>query len=600
MALVVLIFIDTSGSMIAAGMMAAGVGIGTQRSSVGPALPAVSGGAVRHWSVNVSFPVAFPVLRWRVSAVYGLAHAFLRGVRWGGCVASPRAAACTVSTILSLPLILSACAVGPNYKPAAAPVPIKFKELKGWKLARPSDALDRGDWWSLYHDKHLDFLMRQVEVSNQTVAAQAAAYEEARAVIREAQAALFPTLTASYTYTRMRTGPNAAGGGLSGAATGSAAAAAGHGIYTTTFVPQLSGSWDLDVWGKVRRQIEANTSAAQASAADLANVKLSEQAMLATAYFNMRAMDALHDLLTRTIAEYKKTYDVVNNQYKAGYGPSTGTTGGITQGDVAAAMAQILTTQGQLLNADMQRAQYEHAVAMLTGRPPAELTIAHFPLSGTTPRIPVTVPSTLLERRPDIADAERTMQQENALIGVAEAAFYPDISLSGMLEWVGKNPLPFNVANEVWSLGAAASEPIFEGGLLSAQLDAARAVYWQSVANYRQTVLTAFQGVEDELAAVHFLARQLAVEEEAARQQRIAVNVYENQLNSGIISYTTVATAQILLLSDEEAALTARQNLFLASVTLIEDLGGTWDTTLLPTQKELQQSFSIFPQLPTQ
>jgi NodT family efflux transporter outer membrane factor (OMF) lipoprotein len=515
------------------------------------------------------------------------------------CVASSRRAAWTVSIVLPLALILAACAVGPDYKPAAAPVPVKFKELKGWKLATPSDALDRGDWWSLYHDKHLDVLMRQVEVSNQTVAAQAAAYEEARAVIREAQAALFPTLTANYTYTRTRTGPNA-GGGLGGAAAGSAAAAAGHGLYTTTFEPQLVASWDLDLWGKVRRQIEANTSAGQASAADLANVKLSEQALLATAYFNMRAMDALHDLLTRTIVEYKKTYNVVNNQFKAGYGPPSGSTGGITQGDVAAANAQVLTTQGQLLNADMQRAQFEHAVAMLTGRPPAELTIAHFPLSGTVPRIPITVPSTLLERRPDIADAERTMQQQNALIGVAEAAFYPDISLSGMLEWIGKNPLPFSVANEVWSLGAAASEPLFEGGLRSAQLDAARAAYWQSVATYRQTVLTAFQGVEDELAAVHYLAHQLAVDEEAASQQRIAVNVYENQLNSGLIAYTTVATAQIILLNDEEAALTARQNLFLASVLLIEDLGGTWDTTLLPMQKERQQSFSILPQLPTQ
>lgn len=514
------------------------------------------------------------------------------------CVASWRAAACAVSLPLTLALLLAACAVGPNYKPASAPVPTKFKELKGWKLATPSDALNRGDWWSLYHDKKLDLLMRQVEVSNQTVAAQAAAYEQTRAVIREAQAALFPTLNASYTFTRTRTGPNAITSSSSAAGAG---VGSGGAIYTTTFVPELSASWDLDVWGKVRRQIEANTAAGQASAADLANVKLSEQAMLGIAYFNMRAMDALHDLLVRTIAEYRKTYNVVNNQYKAGYGPSTGTTGGITQGDVAAAMAQILTVQGQLLNTDTQRAQYEHAIAMLTGRPPAELTIAPFPLTGNTvPKIPVTVPSTLLERRPDIADAERTMQEQNALIGVAEAAFYPDISLSGMLEWVGKNPLPFSVANEIWSLGAAASEPILDGGLRSAELDAARAAYWQSVANYRQTVLTAFQGVEDELAGVRLLTRQVAVNEEAARQQRIAVNVYENQLNSGIISYTTVATAQITLLSDEEAALTARQNLFVASVTLIEDLGGTWDTTLLPTQKELQQSFSILPKLPTQ
>ena len=371
--------------------------------------------------------------------------------------------------------------MGPDYKPAAAPVPTKFKELKGWKLAAPSDALDRGNWWSLYRDSKLDSLLRQVEVSNQTVAMQAAAYEQARAVIREAQSALFPTLTANLQLTRTRTGPNAGGGGGGSSALsstfglGSSAASGGHGIYTTTFVPQLSASWDLDVWGKVRRQIEANTSAAQASKADLDNVKLSEQAMLATAYFNLRATDSLRALLSRTIVEYKKTLDVVTNQNKAGYS--------VTKGDVAAATAQLLSAQSQFINAGVARAQYEHAIAMLIGRPPAELSIGPIELSRGIPKIPVTVPSTLLERRPDIAQAERTMQQENALIGVAEAAFYPDISLSGTLEWIGKNPLPFSVANEVWSLGAAASQPIFNGGLLSAELDAARAGYWQSVAS---------------------------------------------------------------------------------------------------------------------
>jgi NodT family efflux transporter outer membrane factor (OMF) lipoprotein len=490
-----------------------------------------------------------------------------------------------------LALALAACAVGPDYKPAAAPVPTTFKELKGWKLATPSDALDRGNWWASYRDSKLDSLLRQVEVSNQTVAMQAATYEQARAVIREAQAALFPTLTANYNYTRMYTGPNA-GGGASALSGVSGGGNSGHGIYTTTFVPQLSASWDLDVWGKVRRQIEANTSAAQASKADLDNVKLSEQAMLAIAYFNLRTTDSLRALLSRTIVEYKKTLDVVTNQNKAGYS--------VTSGDVAAATAQLLSAQSQFINAGVARAQYEHAIAMLIGRPPAELSIGPIELSRGIPKIPVTVPSTLLERRPDIAQAERTMQQENALIGVAEAAFYPDISLSGMIEWIGKNPLPFNVANEVWSLGAAAAQPIFNGGLLSAELDAARASYWQSVANYRQTVLTAFQQVEDELAAVRILSRQLAVAEKAAAEERIAVQVYENQLAAGTIAYTTVATAQLVLLGDEEAALTVRQNLFLASVALIEDLGGNWDTTLLPTQKELEQSFSLLPKLPTQ
>ena len=246
--------------------------------------------------------------------MYALADSGFRGVRWVRRVALSRAQACAAALPLILGLALAACTVGPDYSPKAAPVPTKFKELKGWKLAAPSDALDRGDWWAPYRDAKLDLLLRQVEISNQTVAAQAAAYEQARAVIREAQAALFPTLTGNYSFTRTRTGPNA-GGGASGV--GNRSGSGGGTIYTTTYVPQLSGSWDLDVWGKVRRQIESNTSAAQASDADLADVKLSEQAMLATAYFNLRAADSLRDLLERTVAEYKKTLEIVQNQFNA-------------------------------------------------------------------------------------------------------------------------------------------------------------------------------------------------------------------------------------------------------------------------------------------
>ncbi len=526
--------------------------------------------------------------------MYALAQAGLRGVCWLRRVAYARAAARTVFPLLALALLLAACAIGPDYKRAAAPVPTKFKELKGWKLASPSDALDRGDWWAPYHDKNLDLLLRQVEVSNQTVAEQAAAYENARAVIREAQASLFPQLTGSYTYTRTRTGPKASGFNNSlASATGRTGA-----TYTTTFVPQLSGSWDLDVWGKIRRQIESNTAEAQASAADLANVKLSQQAMLATAYFNLRAADSLAQLLRDTLVQYRETLRVTRNKVNAGC--CAAPLSPVSPADLALAKAQVENTEAQLINVGVARAEDEHAIAMLTGRPPAELTIGTHLLIGGIPKIPVTVPSTLLERRPDIADAERAMQEENALIGVAEAAFFPDISLSGMLEWIGKNPLPFNVANEVWSLGAAASEPILDGGLRSAQLDAARATYWQSVATYRQTVLVAFQQVEDELAAIHILSRQLAVSHQAVIDAREAVRVYTNQYNAGTIDLTTLVTGEVTLLADQESELTVRQNLFLASVALIEALGGGWDTTLMPTQEELQGSFSILPKLPTQ
>jgi NodT family efflux transporter outer membrane factor (OMF) lipoprotein len=478
---------------------------------------------------------------------------------------------------------LAGCAVGPDYIPEPAPVPQTFKELKGWKVATPIDNLDRGEWWTVYRDPKLSFLLRQVEISNQNVAAAAASYEQARALIREAQASLFPTLSASYTATRAYSGPASGGAG--------AIASAGRlGRYTTTFVPGFTSTWDLDVWGKVRRQIESNASVAQATAADLDNAKLSAQAALASAYFNLRAADSLHDLLVRYTEEYKKTLKIVRDQFNAGFS--------VTEGDVATAEAQVFTTEAQAINALIQRAQFEHAIAILIGRPPAELSIGPHLLSGSIPRIPVTVPSVLLERRPDIAAAERTMQEQNALIGVAVAAYFPDISISAVLQWTGSQPAPFSVANVVWSLGAAGTQVLFEGGLRGAQVDAARAVYWQSVANYRQTVLTAFQQVEDNLVAVRLLKQQLVLQDKAVKDQRRAVDVFINQFRAGTVAYTTVVQGEILLLTDEENLLTTRQNLFLASVALIQALGGGWDTNLLPTRRELERDISLFPQLP--
>ena len=480
---------------------------------------------------------------------------------------------------LALVSLLAECAVGPDYSPAPAPTPTEFKELKGYKHATPRDNVDRGDWWAPYHDPRLSELLRQVEISNQTVAESAASYEEARAVIRQAQAQLLPTATAGYNVTRTRTGPLANAGGGPG----------GPGTYRTLYSAPISGTWDLDVWGKIRRLIESDTAAAQASSADLDNAKLSAQAQLATAYFDLLASDSLHDLFVRTIALDKKTLDIVQNQFKAGYS--------VTAGDVATAQAQLLNAQAQLFDADVQRAQYEHAIAMLIGRPPAELSIARRLLGGNIPRIPVALPSTLLERRPDIAGAERTMEQENALIGVAEAAYFPDVSLSGMIEFVGTIPLPFNAAHAIGSIGAGATTTIFDGGLTAAQVDAARATYWQSVATYRQTVLVAFQQVEDELAAIHHYGEALAVQQQAVVEERKAVDVYLNQFQQGLVAFTTVVTAELTLLADEESELTNRQNLFLASVSLIEALGGGWDTTLLPTAKKLTDGFSLLPKL---
>jgi NodT family efflux transporter outer membrane factor (OMF) lipoprotein len=526
--------------------------------------------------------------------VYAFAHAGFSGVSWVRCVPAGASA-------LIIALSLAGCAVGPNYSPPPAPVAPTYKELKGWKFANPSDGVDRGDWWRPYHDRGLDELLQQVEISNQNVAAQAAAYEAARAIIREDQAGLLPTATGQYSVTRTRTGSkvgsgsssssgSVSGAGISGGSGSVSSAGGGSGTYSTQYEAPINATLDLDVFGRIRRQIESDTAAAQASEADLANVKLSYQSMLAADYFQLRASDSLIDLLTRTVAEYNKTLGIVQNQFKAGYS--------VTAGDVATAQAQLLSAQAQLENAREQRAVYEHAIAILTGRPPAELTVASRLLRGNIPRIPVSFPSTLLERRPDIADAERTMQQENALIGVREAAYYPDISLSGLIQFAGPIPLPFSAARAVEQLGANGTQILFNGGLTAAQVDAARATYWQSVANYRQTVLTAFQQVEDNLVAIHRFERSLALLQRAVTAERQAVNVYLNQFQAGTVAFTTVVTAELTLLGDEESELTTRQNLFVASVNLIVALGGGWDKTLMPTQEQLQKGFSLFQKLP--
>ena len=523
-------------------------------------------------------------------AVLALAHADVHRGGWVRRCLLSRAHTRASALLKIVALTLAGCTIGPNYSPEPAPVPTHYKELKGWKRAQPSDEVARGDWWKVYKDRALDQLLPQIEVSNQTVAAAAAAYEQARAIVREAQAALFPVATAGYTVTRTRTGPLAIGGSTN---VGTVSNPRGRGaIYSTTYTVPISATWDLDVWGRLRRQIEANTSGAQASAADLDNARLAAQAQLAIAYFNLRTSDSLITLLMRTIVEYKKTYEIVNNQFKAGYA--------VTAGDVATADAQIATTEAQLSNARLQRAQFEHAIAILTGRPPAELGVGPRNLAQHIPKTPLTVPSVLLERRPDIAAAERTMEQQNALIGVAEAAWFPDVSLSAIIQYIGPIPLPLSAARSVASLSASAAETLFNGGLTAAQVDAARAGYWQSIANYRQTVLTAFQQVEDQLAAIRYLSAQVAQLRRAVADQRQAVDVFLNQFRAGTTAFTTVVVAEVQLLADEEAELTARQNLFLASVNLIVALGGGWDIALLPTQGQLQRDFSLLPQLESQ
>lgn len=470
-------------------------------------------------------------------------------------------------------LALAACSVGPDYvEPSAPPSPV-FKEAKGWKRISPLDALDRGAWWTIYNDPVLDALMSQVSISNQTVMASEAAYRQARAIIREAQAGFFPTVTTSYNATDAR----------------SSRASSGIATTSATFNPVVNASWDIDVWGRIRRMVESDAAAAQVSAADLANAKLTEQAALATAYFDLRAEDSLKTLLERDAATFRRSLQITRNQFKAGYQA--------TAGDVAAAQALLDMTEAQAISTGVLRAQYEHAIAVLIGKAPSEISIPPNALARKIPVMPITVASELLERRPDIAAAERTLQQQNALIGVAAANFYPTISLTGMFGFAGATPLPISAAAEAWSVAGSAAQTVFDGGLLAANLEAARASYQQNVANYRQTVLTAFQQVEDELAAVRVTAHELVPQQRAVANAGKAVQVYLNQYGQGVIAFTTVLTAEQTQLNDEVTALQTRQSLFVASVALIEALGGGWDASRLPPIEELAKVPTITPPL---
>lgn len=458
---------------------------------------------------------------------------------------------------------VAGCKVGPNYARPSAPTPVAFKELAGWKPADPRDGIDRGAWWSIYNDAELDRLERQVDISNQNVKQAEAAYREAVALIGEARANLFPVLTA---------GPNVArssGGGAGG--TASPFGASGP---RSQFSLEGSASWDLDVWGRIRRQIESQSAAAQASAADLANAQLSAQGSLATAYFELRGSDSLIQLLKDTAVEFRKALQITQNQYDAGTA---------SRGDVLAADVQLQSALASLVGAGVARAQFEHAIAVLTGRPPAELTIPFGLLTSDVPVVPAGVPSALLERRPDIAAAERTMQQQNALIGAAIAAYYPDITLSASGGFAsGALSSLFSVASTVWSLGASASETVYEGGLREAQVAAARAVYDQAVATYRQTVLTAFQNIEDELSDLRILQDQAVAEARTVAAGRQAVDVALNEYKAGTVVYTTVITEQTALLTAEEAALSVLQSELVASVALVQGLGGGWNARDLP------------------
>ena len=467
---------------------------------------------------------------------------------------------------LALLALLAGCMVGPDYKRPSAPVPADYKE-DGWKAAEPKDALRRDDWWSIYNDPVLDGLERQIDISNQNLKSAEAAYEEARAVVAEGASGLFPTLSLTGSGIRSGQGRNNT---FSNFSTGGSASSV-----------DLSAGvlWDLDVWGRIRRIVESDVANAQASAADLANARLAAQGQLATLYFELRAADALQRMLYSAVDAFSQSLQITRNQFAAGTAAQT---------DVVTAETQVEQTRSQAIAVGVQRAQFEHAVAALIGRPPAELSVPPAPLTAAVPVAPAEVPSALLERRPDIAAAERLMASANAQIGVAIAGYYPDVTLSASYGYASTGLAKLlRASNSLWSIGPSFAEPVFNAGLTAAQVAAAKAIYAQTLANYRQTVLTGFQQVEDQLAALRILAQQQTVEDNTVRLAREEERLTLNQYQQGTVAYTAVIIAETTRLTNEETALGILQSRLIASVALIQALGGGWDARELPGEKQV-------------
>jgi NodT family efflux transporter outer membrane factor (OMF) lipoprotein len=457
-------------------------------------------------------------------------------------------------------VILSACAVGPDYHRPSAPTSAAYKELAGWKPAVPADGMDRGAWWSIYQDPDLDRLEREVQISNQNVKEFAAQYAEALALVREVRAELFPTLSATASATRSSGNSVVvpAGGGIASQSTQS-----------NQYNVQGSGTWSPDVWGSIRRQLESQKAAAQVSKADLANALLSAQSTLAQDYFDLRGSDSMEDLLAAQVKDYRQTVSITQSMYQ--YGTAS-------RGDYLSALAQLQSTQAQLIALREARGQYEHAIAVLAGAPPGDFTIAHGALAKDVPVVPSGVPSALLERNPTIAAAERQMASENALIGVAVAAYFPSITLTGLVEFVGSSlPNLLSAADRIWSLGGSATQTIFDGGAKSAAVAVARANYDAAIASYRQTVLTTFQGVEDQLIALHTLQDESTVAAQAVDSARGAAAVAMEEYKAGTVTFTTVLTDDETYQSDQQTLVTIQQNRLVASAALIAALGGGWN-----------------------
>ncbi|HEY5101736.1 MAG TPA: efflux transporter outer membrane subunit [Steroidobacteraceae bacterium] len=464
--------------------------------------------------------------------------------------------------------VIAGCTVGPRYVRPSAPTPASYGEADLWKPAVPADTLSRGDWWRLFNDPVLDDLEHRVNISNQNIAAAEAAYRQSLALVREARAQYFPALTLDAGATRSGSGSRGLAVGTSVGGTTTTTTNPAGASTSNLFQLSLGASWEPDVWGAIRRTVENARENAQASEADLGGARLSAQALLATDYFQLRETDAEFKLVYTTVQAYQRSFEITQNQYNAKI---------VAKIDVLQAQTQLQTTQSQLAGLEQQRATLEHAIAMLIGAAAGSFGLPEAAWVATVPDVPIEVPSTLLQRRPDIAASERLVAAANAEIGVQEAAYFPTFDLTGsggtaasMLSELFKTP------TRIWSIGASASETLFDAGLTRARTAAARAAYDQAVANYRQTVLTSFQGVEDQLAASLIMARQYELLKQASTAADDAERITLNQYRAGQIVYTDVVVAQA-------AALTARRSLVQSAVArqstaiaLIQALGGGW------------------------
>jgi len=462
-------------------------------------------------------------------------------------------------------LSLAGCAVGPKYKTPPVPAPPAYKEIGNWKMAQPSNQNLGGNWWEIFQDPQLNALEAQISVSNQNLKAAVAQYQEARAALRYARADYYPTISTAPSGTRQRYSDNRPG-------------SAARGITFNDFVFPVDLSYQVNAWGRVSKNVESYREQAQASAADLAVVNLTLHADLAIDYFAARTLDAEEKLLQDTVAQYQQALDLNEERYSGGLASEV---------EVEQARTIFETTQAQLVDVGVARAQYEHAAAVLVGKAPADFSLPPLPLTTPPPPIPVGIPSELLERRPDIAAAERRVASSNAQVGLAKTAYYPLVNIvasggleSGTISTLAQGPSAF------WSVGAAALFTVFDGGKRHALNDEAKAAYDSSVASYRQTVLTAFQQVEDNLAALRVLEQEAGVQATAVQSAQRSLDLSNTRYEGGVTSYLEVITAQNASLSDEVTAVNILGRRMASAVLLIEALGGGWDRLSLPDRPE--------------